>query len=71
MCRCEGVLAGTLQGAVFWEKKSENYLPHGLTALQGSCTSVSFEPLTRHCLTSFRPSLKQPNCRHVVSLGFV
>jgi len=66
--RCEGILTGTLEGAVFWEKKLERFIPHGLVVLDGSCTSVMFEPLTRHCLASFRPSKRHPHCRHVVSI---
>ena len=69
--RCEGVLAGTLEGVVFWEKKLEKFIPHGLVTLDGSCTSVTFEPLTRHCLASFRPSKRHPHCRHIVSVLIV
>ncbi len=33
----------------------------------GACTCVSFEPVTRHCLVSFRPSKRSPLSRHLVS----
>jgi E3 ubiquitin-protein ligase RFWD3 len=64
---CSGVLAGTLDGCVIWEKSHDTYKPHLLNTLSGSCTSVSFESTTRHCLASFRPSKRNPTSRHIVS----
>ena len=33
----------------------------------GSCTSLSFDMVTRHCLASHRPSKSNPHSRHTVS----
>ena len=56
------------------------YLPHCIHTIShnvlitlyiyiyiGACVCVSFEPYTRHCLASIRPSRRCPNSRHVVS----
>ena len=32
----------------------------------GSLTSLSFDPLSRHCLVSYRPSQSMPKTRHMV-----
>ena len=37
----------------------------------GSCTSLSFEPSTRHCMFSLRPSKKFPQTRHLVKLLYI
>ena len=37
----------------------------------GSCTSLSFEPSTRHCLFSLRPSKKFPQTRHLVGFSYL
>ena len=34
---------------------------------EGACTCVSFDPLTQHCLASFRPGRRYPQSRHLVS----
>ena len=100
-CSCAGLLAGSLDGCVFWEKRRDSdtsYSAHSLDTLPagrypyhskstenyyafylfhttascthtntGACVCVSFEPYTRHCLSSFRPSRRCPNSRHTVS----
>lgn len=62
-----GILVCKLEGASFWEKTpGADYLPHHLTLPEGSCTCLSFEPTTRHCMFSLRPSKKFPQTRHLV-----
>lgn len=62
-----GILACKLEGASFWEKTpGADYLPHQLTLPEGSCTSLSFEPSTRHCMFSLRPSKNFQHTRHLV-----
>ncbi|RMX38139.1 hypothetical protein pdam_00022706 [Pocillopora damicornis] len=62
-----GILVCKLEGAFFWEKTpGADFVPHCLTLPEGSCTSLSFEPSTRHCLFSLRPSKKFPQTRHLV-----
>ncbi|XP_019630805.1 PREDICTED: E3 ubiquitin-protein ligase RFWD3-like isoform X1 [Branchiostoma belcheri] len=63
--RCGGLLLGTLQGGCFWEKTSTEYRPHPLP-MEGSCTSLRFEPSTRHCLASFRPDKNHNSTRHLL-----
>lgn len=66
---CSGVLMGTLDGAVFWESERDVFTPHLLEPLSGSCTCLSFDTSTRHCLASFRPSNRTPQSkliRHIV-----
>ncbi|XP_053304995.1 E3 ubiquitin-protein ligase RFWD3 [Spea bombifrons] len=52
---CGGVLAGTLEGACFWEMKDEQYRPHILPLEPGGCTDIQTESSTRHCLVTYRP----------------
>ncbi|PFX34109.1 E3 ubiquitin-protein ligase RFWD3-like [Stylophora pistillata] len=62
-----GILVCKLEGASFWEKTpGADFVPHCLALPEGSCTSLSFEPSTRHCLFSLRPSKKFPQTRHLV-----
>ena len=66
---CSGLLMGTLDGSIFWEKSfsSDSFTPRPLHPLpEGPCTCLSFEPVTRHCLASFRPSKRTPHSRHIV-----
>lgn len=66
---CSGLLMGTLDGSIFWEKSFSNdsFTPRLLHPLpEGPCTCLSFEPVTRHCLASFRPSKRTPHSRHIV-----
>ncbi|KAJ8021952.1 E3 ubiquitin-protein ligase RFWD3 [Holothuria leucospilota] len=63
---CSGLLVGTLSNCSFWELKTPvDFTPH-ILPLEGNCVSLSFEPTTRHCLASFRPSKVQPSMRHVM-----
>lgn len=62
-----GILVCKLEGASFWEKTpGTDYLPHNLTLPEGCCSSSSFDPSTRHCMFSLRPSKKFPHTRHLV-----
>ena len=50
-------MVGTLEGAIFWEKKSDKYQPHCLPAEQGtSCMDIQVDPFTKNYLLSYRPS---------------
>ncbi|CAN2389275.1 MDM2/MDM4 family protein binding [Pristimantis euphronides] len=52
---CGGVLAGTLEGACFWEMSDAQYKPHQLPLETGGCTDIQTESSTRHCLVTYRP----------------
>ncbi|KAM3919187.1 E3 ubiquitin-protein ligase RFWD3 [Leptodactylus fuscus] len=52
---CGGVLAGTLEGACFWEMSDAQYRPHLLPLEPGGCTDIQTESSTRHCLVTYRP----------------
>lgn len=53
-----GILAGTLEGACFWEQKAGNsYRPHHLLLEPGGCIDIQTEINTRHCLATYRPSM--------------
>ncbi|XP_075694380.1 E3 ubiquitin-protein ligase RFWD3 [Rhinoderma darwinii] len=52
---CGGVLAGTLEGACFWEMADAQYKPHLLPLEPGGCTDIQMEGSTRHCLVTYRP----------------
>ncbi|XP_069595613.1 E3 ubiquitin-protein ligase RFWD3 [Ranitomeya imitator] len=52
---CGGVLAGTLEGACFWEMRDAQYKPHLLPLESGGCTDIQTESSTRHCLVTYRP----------------
>ncbi|NXC41249.1 RFWD3 ligase, partial [Penelope pileata] len=61
-----GILAGTLEGAWFWEQKAGNsYRPHHLPMEPGGCIDIQTEISTRHCLATYRPSKNNP-CVHCV-----
>ncbi|KAK3735543.1 hypothetical protein QZH41_016125, partial [Actinostola sp. cb2023] len=63
-----GLLVCKLGGACFWESTfGVDYVPHVLTLPEGSCTSLSYEPTTRHCMFSLRPSKNFNKTRHMVS----
>lgn len=52
---CGGLIAGTLEGAYFWERLDEStYKPHILPLEAGSCTDIQVETESRHCLVTFR-----------------
>ncbi|NWH63912.1 RFWD3 ligase, partial [Geococcyx californianus] len=62
-----GILAGTLEGACFWEQKAGNsYRPHHLPLEPGGCIDIQTEIITRHCLATYRPSKNNPCVRCVM-----
>ncbi|NXU54882.1 RFWD3 ligase, partial [Turnix velox] len=62
-----GILAGTLEGACFWEQRAGNsYRPHHLLLEPGGCIDIQTEIHTRHCLATYRPSKNNPCVRCVV-----
>ncbi|XP_025055540.1 E3 ubiquitin-protein ligase RFWD3 isoform X3 [Alligator sinensis] len=62
-----GVIAGTLEGACFWEQKDNNsYRPHHLPVEPGGCIDIQTEINTRHCLATYRPNKNNPYLRCVV-----
>ncbi|XP_074957873.1 E3 ubiquitin-protein ligase RFWD3 isoform X2 [Phalacrocorax aristotelis] len=62
-----GILAGTLEGACFWEQKDGNsYRPHYLPLEPGGCIDIQTEISTRHCLATYRPSKNNPCVRCVM-----
>ncbi|KFO82824.1 E3 ubiquitin-protein ligase RFWD3, partial [Cuculus canorus] len=62
-----GILAGSLEGACFWEQKSGNsYRPHHLPLEPGGCIDIQTEISTRHCLATYRPSKNNPCVRCVM-----
>ncbi|KAM6324886.1 E3 ubiquitin-protein ligase RFWD3 isoform 1-T1 [Podargus strigoides] len=62
-----GLLAGTLEGACFWEQKAGNsYRPHHLPLEPGGCIDLQTEISTRHCLATYRPSKNNPCVRCVM-----
>ncbi|XP_009881459.1 PREDICTED: E3 ubiquitin-protein ligase RFWD3 [Charadrius vociferus] len=62
-----GILAGTLEGACFWEQKTSNsYRPHHLPLEPGGCIDIQTEITTRHCLATYRPSKNNPCVRCVM-----
>ncbi|NXC55504.1 RFWD3 ligase, partial [Aleadryas rufinucha] len=62
-----GILAGTLEGACFWEQKAGNsYRPHHLPLEPGGCIDLQTEINTRHCLATYRPGRNNPCVRCVM-----
>ncbi|NXU40986.1 RFWD3 ligase, partial [Drymodes brunneopygia] len=62
-----GILAGTLEGACFWEQKAGNsYRPHHLPLEPGGCIDLQTEINTRHCLATYRPGKNNPCMRCVM-----
>ncbi|KFZ61489.1 E3 ubiquitin-protein ligase RFWD3, partial [Podiceps cristatus] len=62
-----GILAGTLEGACFWEQKAGNsYQPHHLQLEPGGCIDIQTEISTRHCLATYRPCKNNPCVRCVM-----
>ncbi|KAM9374298.1 E3 ubiquitin-protein ligase RFWD3 [Phaethornis superciliosus] len=62
-----GILAGSLEGACFWEQKSGiSYRPHHLPLEPGGCIDIQTEISTRHCLATYRPSKSNPCVRCVM-----
>ncbi|NWT03641.1 RFWD3 ligase, partial [Mionectes macconnelli] len=62
-----GILAGTLEGACFWEQRAGNsYRPHHLSLEPGGCIDIQTEIHTRHCLATYRPGKNNPCVRCVM-----
>ncbi|NWR34680.1 RFWD3 ligase, partial [Tachuris rubrigastra] len=62
-----GLLAGTLEGACFWEQRAGNsYRPHHLSLEPGGCIDIQTEINTRHCLATYRPGKNNPYVRCVM-----
>ncbi|XP_032557356.1 E3 ubiquitin-protein ligase RFWD3 isoform X4 [Chiroxiphia lanceolata] len=62
-----GILAGTLEGACFWEQRAGNsYRPHHLPLEPGGCIDIQTEINTRHCLATYRPGKNNPYVRCVM-----
>ncbi|XP_059713190.1 E3 ubiquitin-protein ligase RFWD3 [Haemorhous mexicanus] len=62
-----GILAGTLEGACFWEQRAGNsYRPHHLALEPGGCIDLQTEINTRHCLATYRPGKNNPCMRCVM-----
>ncbi|XP_029827227.3 E3 ubiquitin-protein ligase RFWD3 [Ixodes scapularis] len=66
-----GLLVSQFQLCTFFEKRSETEFQSHPLDLEGNCTSVSFEPNTRHVLMTCRPTPETPFVTHkVCNLSF-
>lgn len=64
---CGGLIAGSLEGACFWEQVNEaTYRPHVLPLETSGCTDIQVEPESRHCLVTYRPGRSNPTLRCVL-----
>ncbi|KAK9516156.1 hypothetical protein VZT92_024109 [Zoarces viviparus] len=64
---CGGVIAGSLEGACFWEQVNETtYRPHVLPLESAGCTDIQVETESRHCLVTYRPGRSNPSLRCVL-----
>ncbi|XP_038136451.1 E3 ubiquitin-protein ligase RFWD3 isoform X2 [Cyprinodon tularosa] len=64
---CGGLIAGSLEGACFWEQMNETtYTPHMLPLESGGCTDIQVETESRHCLVTYRPGRSHPTLRCVL-----
>ncbi|MGH0115798.1 UNVERIFIED_CONTAM: hypothetical protein FKN15_046983 [Acipenser sinensis] len=64
---CGGLIAGTLEGGSFWERKDgTTYRAHLLPLETGGCTDIQVEPASRHCLVTYRPGKSNPSLRCVL-----
>lgn len=53
---CGGLIAGSLEGACFWEQVNEStYRPHVLPLEAAGCIDIQVEAESRHCLVTYRP----------------
>lgn len=53
---CGGLLAGSLEGACFWEQVNQStYRPHELPLEAAGCIDIQVEAESRHCLVTYRP----------------
>uniref|UniRef100_H3CYJ2 RING-type E3 ubiquitin transferase n=1 Tax=Tetraodon nigroviridis TaxID=99883 RepID=H3CYJ2_TETNG len=63
---CGGLIAGSLEGACFWEQVSDTYRPHVLPLEAGGCIDIQVEAESRHCLVTYRPGRANPALRCVL-----
>ncbi|XP_047210189.1 E3 ubiquitin-protein ligase RFWD3 [Girardinichthys multiradiatus] len=64
---CGGLIAGSLEGACFWEQVNETtYTPHILPLESGGCTDIQVETESRHCLVTYRPGRSHQTVRCVL-----
>ncbi|XP_032401523.1 E3 ubiquitin-protein ligase RFWD3 isoform X1 [Xiphophorus hellerii] len=64
---CGGLIAGSLEGACFWEQENETtYRPHILPLESGGCTDIQVETESRHCLVTYRPGRSHQTVRCVL-----
>lgn len=64
---CGGLIAGSLEGACFWEQVNETtYRPHILPLEASGCTDIQVETESRHCLVTYRPGRSNPSLRCVL-----
>uniref|UniRef100_A0AAY4CC06 RING-type E3 ubiquitin transferase n=1 Tax=Denticeps clupeoides TaxID=299321 RepID=A0AAY4CC06_9TELE len=64
---CGGLIAGSLEGACFWEQvDGSTYRPHMLPLETSGCTDIQVEPESRHCLVTYRPGRSNPFLRCVL-----
>ncbi|XP_063053426.1 E3 ubiquitin-protein ligase RFWD3 [Engraulis encrasicolus] len=61
-----GLLAGSLEGGCFWERRGDTYHPHTLPLEAGNCIDLQVEPESRHCLVTYRPGRSNPALRCVL-----
>uniref|UniRef100_A0A3B3VJD4 RING-type E3 ubiquitin transferase n=1 Tax=Poecilia latipinna TaxID=48699 RepID=A0A3B3VJD4_9TELE len=60
---CGGLIAGSLEGACFWEQENETtYRPHILPLESGGCTDIQVDTESRHCLVTYRPGKTTLRC---------
>uniref|UniRef100_A0A3Q3XF17 RING-type E3 ubiquitin transferase n=1 Tax=Mola mola TaxID=94237 RepID=A0A3Q3XF17_MOLML len=63
---CGGLIAGSLEGACFWEQVNETtYRPHMLPLETAGCIDIQVETESRHCLVTYRPR-SNPSLRCVL-----
>nr|XP_020490579.1 E3 ubiquitin-protein ligase RFWD3-like [Labrus bergylta] len=64
---CGGLIAGSLEGACFWEQVNETtYRPHILPLENSGCIDIQVETESRHCLVTYRPGRSNPSLRCVL-----
>ncbi|XP_007568542.1 E3 ubiquitin-protein ligase RFWD3 isoform X1 [Poecilia formosa] len=64
---CGGLIAGSLEGACFWEQENETtYRPHILPLESGGCTDIQVDTESRHCLVTYRPGRSHQTLRCVL-----
>ncbi|XP_033752324.1 E3 ubiquitin-protein ligase RFWD3-like isoform X2 [Pecten maximus] len=59
-----GILVGQLAQVSFYERKSDDQYRLHMLPLDGTLSSLCFEPTTRNLLASFKPNSKYPTTRH-------